>query len=65
MMAATPWGTIDGLNLKQVGTGARVAERGDVVAEWSLLTWHFEILHQGEVIFGQIRDRPTTAADKH
>ena len=64
VMAAAPWGTIDGLDLKQVGTGADVAERGDVVAKGSLLSGHFEILHQGEVIFGQIGDRPAAAADK-
>lgn len=64
VVAAAPWGTIDGLDLKQVGTGADIAERGDVVAEWSLLSGHFEILHQGEVILGQISDWPAAAADK-
>ena len=65
MMAAAPWGTIDGFDLEKVGTGADVAEGGDVVAEGGLLAGHFEVFHQGEVIFGQLGDGPAAAADEH
>ena len=65
MMAGAPGGAVDGLDLEEVGPGADIAEGGDVVAEGGLLAGHFEVLHEGEVIFGQICDRPTTAADEH
>jgi hypothetical protein len=65
VVAAAPWGAVDGLDLEKVGAGADVAEGGDVVAEGRLLAGDFEVLHQGEVIFGQICDRPTAAADEH
>lgn len=65
VMAAAPGGTVDGLDLEQVGTGTDVAEGGDVVAEGGLLAGDFEVLHQGEVIFGEIGDGPAAAADEH
>ena len=64
VMATAPWCAIDGLDLKEVGTGADIAEGGDVVAEGSLLAGHFEVLHEGEVILGQVGDRPAAAADQ-
>lgn len=65
VMAGAPRGAVDGLDLEEVGAGADVAEGGDVVAEWGLLAGDFEVLHQGEVIFGEIGDGPAAAADEH
>lgn len=65
VMAGAPGGAVDGLDLEEVGAGADVAERGDVVAEGGLLAGDFEVLHQGEVIFSEIGDGPAAAADEH
>lgn len=64
VVAGAPGGAIDGLDLEEVGAGADVAEGGDVVAEGGLLAGDFEVLHQGEVIFGEIGDGPAGAADE-
>lgn len=64
VVAGAPGGAVDGLDLEEVGAGADVAEGGDVVAEGGLLAGDFEVLHQGEVIFGELGDRPAAAADE-
>lgn len=65
MMTATPRGAVDWLHLKQISAGADIAEGGDVVAKRGLLSRHLEVLHQCEMILGEVRDRPASAADEH
>lgn len=64
-MAAAPSGTVDGLYLDEVGTGADIAERSDVVAEGGLLPWHLKVLHEREVVLGEVCHGPAAAADEN
>ena len=64
-MASPPRCAVDGFHLKQVGSRADITERGDVIAERSLLAWNFEIFHQREVVLGQVSHGPTAATDEH
>lgn len=65
MMTGAPGRSIDRLHLKEVSTCADIAEGGDVVAEGSLLAGHLEILHQREVVLGELCHGPAAAADEH
>lgn len=65
VMPAAPGGTIDGLDLEEVGSRADIAEGGDVVAEGGLLAGHFKVLHDCEIILRQVGHRPTEATDQH
>ena len=64
VLAADPVGAADGADLDEVGAGAVVAEGDDVVAEGGGLAGDFEVLHDGEVVFGEVDNGPAAAGDE-
>lgn len=63
VMPAAPGSAGDGLGLEQIGSGTRIAEGGDAVAEGRALAGNLEVLHEREMIARQFHDRGTGAGD--
>lgn len=63
MMPAAPSSTAAGPGLQQIGPRARIAKAADAIAEGCLLPRHIKVLHEGKVVFVQLRDRPACAGD--
>ena len=63
MVARAPWGTVIGLCLEQVGSGAGVAEGGNITAEAGGLAGRFKVLHECEVVAAELDDGGAATGD--